>query len=231
MALQVHFSDEEFHPAPEICADHFFGPIWDAVIFLIEPGDQAVALFSRQDENVILADLIFRFDGDTEIFRRHFCFFHHRFRRRCGHHHHIASVALNVARVIVIILDQARRGVFIEMIYETRIGDIDLFAFRDVDDWNYHGELARFAAIIGRHRDHRALIIAHQHHFRGVIEQVCIGFGDIEAAKGRCARGAKRERGEAERARPGEVFQVHRVFPPSMSIGTGAQARAGRVLG
>ena len=184
MALKVHLGHEELHVLFEVGADDLFGAFRDLVAFLIEPGDQAIGFLRRQDQDVVLSDFVFGFDGHAEVFRFHHFVRHSAGSLGCGHSSRHFTVVSLVARILVMVFDKARRCVLVEMVDQPRIGDIDLLFFRHVHHRNDHREFLDIAAEIRGHGDDRAVPIAHQRHLGGVIEEICIRLGDKEAAKG-----------------------------------------------
>ena len=84
------------------------------------------------------------------------------------------------------------------MIEEGPLGDVDLAAFEKSGDGDDDGELFQFALEVVRHGEDGAVAVAHQDHLRGLIEQLGVGLGDVEAAEGRGGR-RDEQKGGAER--------------------------------
>ncbi len=81
------------------------------------------------------------------------------------------------------------------MVDQGRVGDVDLFFGRNIDHGHDHREFGNITAKVGCHRDDGAFAVTGEHDLGGVVEEVGIRLGDIEAAKGR----SRRCEGEAER--------------------------------
>ena len=85
--------------------------------------------------------------------------------------------------IVVEVLDQPRRRVGVEVIDQRLLADVDLLALEQRRHRNHDGELLRLALEVVRHRHHGAIAVAHQHDLRGLVEQLGVGLGDVEAAE------------------------------------------------
>ena len=81
------------------------------------------------------------------------------------------------------IFDQARRGVSVKMVDHFFVTDIYLAFFNQSRYRNHDGEFFRVAFKIVDHSDHGLVVLAHEHDLRCFIENLRIGFGDVETAK------------------------------------------------
>ena len=79
------------------------------------------------------------------------------------------------AGIRVVILDQARRRVGIEVFEQCIVSDVDLLAL-DEGGYRHHDRelLYRALEVVG-HRDDRAIAVAHEHHLRGLVVQAGVG--------------------------------------------------------
>src|SRR5205085_11781004 len=95
----------------------------NGVAVLAEPGLEAVALRGGEDEDVVLADGVARFDRDAEtagalLSADSFHLRHSSHRSHTIHHVH-------PARVVIEVLHQPPRGIRIEMIDEGLVSDVN----------------------------------------------------------------------------------------------------------
>ena len=110
-----------------------------------------------------------------------------------------ARASRHPARVRVEVLDQPRRRIGVEVIDERLVADVDLLALQERRHRNDDGELLQVALEVVGHRHHRAIAVAHQHDLRGLVEQLGVGLGDVEAAEA-----------EQRRRRPGDQRRERR---------------------
>ena len=181
LLLQVDLGDEELHPLLEIAAEHPRGPGGNAVAVLAEPGLQPVALLGGEDQDVVLAHRVGRLDGDPQALRAA------RRRAACAGGAGAAAApwptTVEAGRGLVEVLDESRRRVGVQMIEERPLGDVDLLALEEGGDGDDDGELFRIALEVVGHGEDRAVAVAHQDHLGGLVEQLGVGLGDVEAAE------------------------------------------------
>ena len=103
--------------------------------------------------------------------------------RSLGHRQHRPFLDAS-ARIPVEVLDQSRRGKRVEVIHQRFVGYVDLFALDECRHGNHHGKLARLSLEVVDHGDDGFVVAAHEYDLRRFVEQLSIGFGDIEPAKG-----------------------------------------------
>ncbi len=93
-------------------------------------------------------------------------------------------------------------------------------------------EFGQVALEIVAHTDYRSIPVAHQDHLRGFVEQFCVGFPDVEAAKPGSGRGQQRERerGRTDRGEPAAAGQgnEHRIL---RKVGSAARNGAASLSG
>ena len=82
------------------------------------------------------------------------------------------------------------------MIEQGGVGHVDLVLGEHGGDRDHDGELPGLAAEIVRHGHDSAVLVAHQHHPRGAIEELGVTARDVESAE---ATGLRRPQREAER--------------------------------
>ena len=76
------------------------------------------------------------------------------------------------------------------------VADVDLLALEHRRDRHDQRELLELALVVVGHGEHGAVAVAHQHHLRGLVEQLGVGLGDVEAAEGERRSRHQEEQGE-----------------------------------
>ena len=137
--------------------------------------------------------------------------------RRLGRHHErrlarhlVLEVRRGLARIRVEVLDQARRGVGVEVLEERPLADVDLPARQEGRDGHDDGELLRVALEVVGDRHDRAVAVPHEDDLRGAVKELRVALGHVEAAE-REGRTARRE--EQQEARPGTEARVSSETP------------------
>jgi hypothetical protein len=69
------------------------------------------------------------------------------------------------------------------MVDERLVADVNLLALQHRRHRNDDRKLLGIATEVIRHRQHRAIAVAHQHDLRGAVEQLRVGARDVEAAE------------------------------------------------
>jgi len=89
------------------------------------------------------------------------------------------------------------------------IADPDLALLQHRRHRHHDGELLGIALEVVGHGQHALVLVAHEHDLRGLVEELAVGLGDVEAAEGQHRRrdGDDHEHGDGEH---GEA--LHGVF-------------------
>ena len=108
-----------------------------------------------------------------------------------------------------------RRGarVGVEVVEERPLADVDLLALEERRHRDDDGELLGIALEVVRHREDGAVAVAHQDHLRGLVEELGVGLGDVEAAEGLGRLGGHRRwRREEGDGQPRPALVAHRCL-------------------
>ena len=100
---------------------------------------------------------------------------------RCLLGHVVHTVA---ARVFVEVLYQSRRRIGIQVIDQGLVSNVDLPALDEGGYRDDHRELLWVAPKIVGHGDDGFVIVSDQDHLRGFVEELRVGLGHVESAKG-----------------------------------------------
>ena len=105
------------------------------------------------------------------------------------------------ARIRVVILDEPRRRVRVEVLEELRVADVDLLLLDRGRDRNHDRELLRVALEVASHRQHGAVAVADERDLRRPVKELRVRLRDVEAAEGARPRRGKRARTGTGRGR------------------------------
>src|SRR5262249_34054576 len=83
------------------------------------------------------------------------------------------------------------------MIDDRLLADVNLLALEERRHRDHDCEFFQVPLEVVRHRHHRAVAVADQHHLRGLVEQLRVGLRDVEAAEAEDRR--RRPRGDREK--------------------------------
>jgi hypothetical protein len=59
--------------------------------------------------------------------------------------------------------------------------------------WDHHGEFLGIALEVIDHCDHRFVVLTREHDLGRLVENLCVGFGDVKAAEALRGLGFKRQ--------------------------------------
>ena len=122
------------------------------------------------------------------------------------------------ARIGIVILDEARRGVGVDVIDQLVVGDVDLRLGDDRRHGHDQRELLGVAGVVRRHGDDRAFVLAGDDDLGRLVEQFAVGLGDVEAAEGVRGDGC-RQHGSARAAALITLQQLKAGFPKGWPFG------------
>ncbi len=120
------------------------------------------------------------------------------------------------AGIGVVILDQPQRRVGVQVVDRGRLDHADLLALDETRHRDHDGEFLRLALVVARHRDGGLGAVAGQDDLGGLVEQLGVGLGDVEAAEGGGGLGGElsRDGGERDgRFQAGSGIAGHRAAP------------------
>ena len=108
---------------------------------------------------------------------------------------------MSSARIRIVVLDQARRAVGFEILEQFAIADMHLPLLQHDRHRHHQRELRRLALVVVHQADDGLVVMMRHHDLRRVVDQLLVGFADVEAAK----RARVTRRGENQRyaASPG----------------------------
>ena len=112
------------------------------------------------------------------------------------------------------------------MVEQRLVADVDLLPLEHGRHRDHHRELLRVALEVVGHGEHGAVAVAHQRDLRGLVEELRVGLGDVEAAEGAGASGAS----EGARAASSERRAVERLHAESRPWTWAAPVEAARPL-
>ncbi len=198
-----------------------------AIAVLGEPRLQPVRLLGGEDDDVVLADRVLRFDGDAERFGAGGTFRAHRTRHGRGHHpvlveHHLTGVGIEV-------LDETRSAVGVEMLEDLAVADVDLALLEHHRHRDDQREFRELALVVVHHADHRAVGVAHQHDLRRLVVEARVRLADVEAAeRGGVRRGGEPDPGREQCGGQHRERRLRRFHPCLLgfAIGISSPARA-----
>src|SRR5207237_9071579 len=104
------------------------------------------------------------------------------------------------------ILDEARRGVRVEMRDERTVTHADLSLFEHGRHRHDDREFFRIAFEVVRHRDDGLVLVPHENDLRGLIEELRVGLRDVEAAERQDGRRRDRHQDEAQSGNADHAF-------------------------
>ena len=192
----------------------------------LQPGLQAERFLGRQNHDVVFADGVFRFDLDPE--RISFRLRRSGGRGTQGHpggcsespsHHQLA-------RVRIVILDQPRRAVRVDLLEQFAIADMNLPLLQHDRHRHHQRELRRLALVVVHQADDGLVVVMRDHDLRRVIDQRLVGLADVEAAeRARVTRPAENQRRQHQRDENRDSLQ--RTWPPPFWVHS--NLRAGQI--
>ena len=183
LLFQVDLGDEEANVLADVAREHARCAWRCAVAVLFEPRLQSIGLFRGEDDDVVLAHDVLRFDVHAEgIGARSFP--GHAARSWCPVSRREVVFLDAHARVTIEVLDETRRRERIEMIDERIVGHMDLLSLDERRYGNHHRELFRLASKVVDHGDDGLVAVPDENDLRRLVEELDICFRDVEAAKG-----------------------------------------------
>jgi hypothetical protein len=201
LLLQVHPRHEKAHLLLDVAPEHGGGAGGDPIAVLLQPGLETPALLGGEDEDVVLAHRVAGFYRDAEALLAPLIrALHHRHRGTC----YRPSLFHPLAGVRVEVLDQAGGGVGIEVVEKSPIRHLDLLALDEGGDGNDDGKLLEGALIVVGHGHDRLVAVADEGHRGGLVEELRVRLGDVEATKslGPLSRGSGQQEAEAANREP-----------------------------
>ena len=137
-----------------------------------------------------------------------------------------SAITSGRAGILIAILDEPRRREGVEVIDGLHLDHADLLPFDEGRHRDDDREFLDVALVVARHRDGGGLAVARQHHLRGVVEQLGVGLGDVEAAE-RGGRAGERHQLRDDRQDGDAGAQAGLGTGRNPAVHCGAPCRAG----
>ncbi len=200
----VDLGDEEAAALGHIRPQHRLGALGDVVALAVQPLLEVGRVAGAEDDDVVLADRELGLDLHPQLAVRAIGAAGHR--RRLVHDHtvFVLAIAVRAARILLPILDQARRGQLIQAVEHLARQGLDLLLLQDDGHRNDHGEVFRWALVVVLDRQHRAGAVAHHRDHGRVVEKLGVGAADVETTKRIRGRGGHADHRARERCRSSE---------------------------
>ena len=106
-----------------------------------------------------------------------------------AHRSHWGRARGRAAGILVKVLYQTRCRIGVEVIEQRPLTHVNLIAFQECRYRDDQRKLLRVATVVVGHGHDGLAVVAHQSNLRRLIEQLRVGFGDIEAAEAPCDAG------------------------------------------
>src|SRR5215831_17014035 len=90
---------------------------------------------------------------------------------------------MKLARTSVVVFNQPWRRIGVEMIDNLLVADMDLILFDQCRNRNNYRILFWISLEVVDHGDDRLIVLPSQNDLRGLVEDLRVGFRDVEAAK------------------------------------------------
>jgi hypothetical protein len=175
-------------------------------------------------QDLVLADRELGLDLHAQVVldRRHLL-------DRAGRLHHrrrdgVVRVVLRRARVLLPVLDQARRAHLIDLREDVLVQGLHVGLLQDHRHRHHHREVGRRPLVVVGHRQDGPGALTHQHHLGGVVEQLGPAAADVEAAEGVGGRGRGEAGGGEGRGEGEDETFAHGT--PGAHVGLAAACRA-----
>ena len=183
LLLEIYLGHEKAHVLFQVTTYYGSRAFRYLVAAFCKPGDQTIALFGGQNKNVVLANRVLCFNGYATApgSQVHLLDRARQSRTLCRHvvRHWIAHAGIRV-----VVFDEARRRIGIQVVNQASLGDIDLSTFDKRRNGNDNGKIFDIALKVISHRYDGSVVVTNQHDLRRLVEKARIGPRDKEAAKG-----------------------------------------------
>src|SRR5262249_55961175 len=146
-------------------------------------------------------------------------------------------VLLDRAWIRIEVLDEAWRGIGVQMLENRAIADVDLLALEYGRDRHDDGELLQVSAEVVGHREHGLVVATDEHDLRRLVEELRVRLRDVEAAEGERRVGWEQREEQRRDARCEALHGVLRSCScrwggrPDGPRRNGGRAAAGRSVG
>ena len=211
---QVHLGHEEAHLLIDVGRQHARRTCRDAVAAAPQPGFETLLSVAERMRMSYSPTVYWASMVTPRLLSRGFA-------RRCAGGAGAAPVIVlptrHAAGVGVEVFDQTRRRKRVQVLQHGLVAHVDLLPLDERRDGDDHRELLEIAPKVVGHRDDRAVAVPHEHDLRGLVEQLGVGLGHVEAAEGIGPSDAGREQAQHEE----RCYTSHRT-PPRSELGSKA---------